>query len=325
MNTFRIFYDCPLSDSALGLLRDGVAPHELILSGAPASSVLAKSSPDPALARADIAFGQPDVAGVLGAPGLRWLHISSAGYTRYDTAEFHAAARSRGLLVSNSSSVYSGPCAEHALAFMLAQSRTLPGALASHSANGSAGWNALRHGCRSLRNQELLLLGFGAIARQLVRLLEPFEMRVSALRRAPDGTERVPVVMLERLPEALARADHVVSLLPESAGTRRFLSRERIAQMKPGAIFYNIGRGATVDQEALADALRSGHLAAAWLDVTDPEPLPAAHPLRGAPNCYITPHIAGGHRNETETLVRHFLDNFQRFLKGAALRDQILK
>ena len=72
-------------------------------------------------------------------------------------------------------------------------------------------------------------------------------------------------------------------------------------------VFYNIGRGTTVNQDALSDASRSGHLKAAWLDVTEPEPLPDNHPLRAQPNCFITPHIAGGHTGEAKTLVGHFL------------------
>jgi phosphoglycerate dehydrogenase-like enzyme len=94
--------------------------------------------------------------------------------------------------------------------------------------------------------------------------------------------------------------------------------------MKRGAILYNIGRGTTVDQEALLESLLCGHLGAAWLDVTDPEPLPDDHPLWTAPNCYITPHTAGGHQKESETLVRHFLQNFERFLGGFPLRDRIM-
>jgi phosphoglycerate dehydrogenase-like enzyme len=122
----------------------------------------------------------------------------------------------------------------------------------------------------------------------------------------------------------LAKADHVVDVLPASPSTERFMSAGRFAAMKRGAVFYNLGRGATVDQEALLAALSSGSLAAAWLDVTEPEPLPPGHPLLRAPNCFITPHIAGGHRKESETLVRHFLENFARFLNGGALRDRIM-
>ncbi|HZI31240.1 MAG TPA: NAD(P)-dependent oxidoreductase, partial [Candidatus Binatia bacterium] len=109
-----------------------------------------------------------------------------------------------------------------------------------------------------------------------------------------------------------------------NAETRHFLDQARLARMKPGAILYNIGRGTTVDQSALADALCSGHLAAAWLDVTDPEPLPPDHPLLGLANCHITPHIAGGHHNEFQSLVRHFLENFHRYLAGMPLKDRVL-
>jgi len=132
------------------------------------------------------------------------------------------------------------------------------------------------------------------------------------------------VLAREALPQALAEADQVVNLLPAGPGSFRFMSAPQFARMKPGSVFHNIGRGATVDQEALLAALRSGRLGAAWLDVTEPEPLPPGHPLLSAPNCFITPHVAGGHKNEFERLVRHFLDNFRRFLAGAPLLDRVM-
>ena len=318
------WHSCSLCNCLMQLLREGVAPHEIVLPRSTTVSVLVKSDPDPAFGTVDIAFGQPDVKGVLKSGRLRWVHITSAGYTRYDTAEFRAAAAARGLVVTNSSTVYAGPCADHALAFMLAQSRSLPTALRSRCANGTAEWNRLRDSCVSLRHQRVLLLGYGAIAIRLLELLRPFEMEIVALRRQPAGNENIPVITIERLPQALAAADHVMNLLPENAASARFVTAERLAHMKPGAVFYNIGRGATVDQEALLEALRSGRLGAAWLDVTDPEPLPPDHPLLSTPNCFITPHTAGGHLNESESLVRHFLDNFRRYLDGTPLCDRIM-
>jgi phosphoglycerate dehydrogenase-like enzyme len=94
--------------------------------------------------------------------------------------------------------------------------------------------------------------------------------------------------------------------------------------MKTGAVFYNIGRGTTVNQSSLDSALRSGRLAAAYLDVTDPEPLPPDHLLWAAPNCFITPHIGGGHGDESLTLVSHFLENLKRFEAGEAMLDRIV-
>jgi phosphoglycerate dehydrogenase-like enzyme len=149
-------------------------------------------------------------------------------------------------------------------------------------------------------------------------------MEVVAYRRRPRGSEPIPVITEHDLPRALAAADHVINILPESPETRRFFDRERFAAMKPGSTFYNIGRGATVDQEALCEALHSEHLRSAWLDVTDPEPLPDNHPLWAEPNCHITPHTAGGHANEAGSLVRHFLDNLDRFVGGQPLLDRVM-
>jgi phosphoglycerate dehydrogenase-like enzyme len=320
----KIFCDLAVDAETLLVLKRGVAPHEVVLPARPASSVLLKSEPDPALTEADIAFGQPDAAGVLRAGRLRWVQVSSAGYTRYDTAEFRRAAAERKLLVTNSSTVYAEPCAEHVLSFMLAQARKLPEGLRSRAAGDSDAWLQLREASTLLQGQTILILGFGSIARCLVELLRPFRMQILAFRRKPRGDEGVPTVPVEDLAQALAKADHVVNILPANAASTHFMSSLQFAAMKPGAVFYNIGRGATVDQDALLDALRSGHLAAAWLDVTEPEPLPNDHPLLEMPNCYITPHTAGGHRREAEMLVRHFLENFGRFLEGAPLRDRIM-
>lgn len=324
MQLHRIFSDSPLGGSAARRLLDGVAPHELIVPAKQAASILAKPEADPAFLLADIAFGQPDLESIARSEKLRWIHISTAGFTRYDTPEFRALVAEREIIVTNSSSVYAAACAEHVLSFMLAQSRRLPQALQSQAANGDAEWLRLRGESVSLHGQNLVILGFGGIATHLVKLLAPFEMNITAMRRSPRGDEGFPTVTAENLSAVLAVADHVINILPDNAASQNFMNAERFSQMKPGAVFHNIGRGTTVDQDALLDALRSGHLAAAWLDVTDPEPLPADHPLRHEPNCHITPHIAGGHADESGTLVRHFLANFQRYLAGSPLLDRIM-
>jgi phosphoglycerate dehydrogenase-like enzyme len=123
---------------------------------------------------------------------------------------------------------------------------------------------------------------------------------------------------------ALASADHVVNLLPDSPATKFFMNAARFAQMKPGARFYNVGRGTTVDQDALIAALKSGHLNAACLDVMEPEPLPSSHPLWSAPNCYITCHVGGGTGDQDTKLVQQFLENLRRFEKGEGLIDRII-
>ena len=324
MNPLKIYSDTPFGPAAMELLKTSVVPHELVFPAKLAESVLGQSEAGPEFAVADVAFGQPDVECLMRSEKLRWVHLSTAGYTRYDTPEFRRAMAARGIPVTNSSGVYAEACVEHVMAFMLAQSRLLVPGLASRCAAGSPEWFGLREGSVPLKGQRVVILGFGVIAARLVEVLAPFRMEIVAMRRRPRGDEGVPVFTSDELQVALSRADHVINILPDNAESARFISAERLAWMKPGAVFYNIGRGGTVDQEALADALTSGRLGAAWLDVTDPEPLPGDHPLRLAPNCHITPHTAGGHRAESETLVRYFLENLRRFQAGEELMDRIM-
>ncbi|HNW42718.1 MAG TPA: NAD(P)-dependent oxidoreductase, partial [Opitutaceae bacterium] len=110
----------------------------------------------------------------------------------------------------------------------------------------------------------------------------------------------------------------------DNEATRDFVNARRLACCKAGARFYNVGRGATVDARALAEALRSGKLGAAYLDVFEPEPLPPEHELWELPNCYITPHTAGGRVDQDAALVRLFIKNLAAFESGEAMEDRII-
>jgi phosphoglycerate dehydrogenase-like enzyme len=311
-----IFCNADLSARAREVLRQGTAAHRLVEGG----------GGDPGLAEAEVAFGQPEVEQVLASPGLRWVQLASAGYTSYDRPEVLGALRGRGTALTKSSLVYDEPCAEHLLALMLAQARQLPAAFAAQRGNQDWRQRELRGRSRLLRDQAVVIVGFGSIGRRLVELLAPLAMSVSAVRRAVTGDEPVPTFAAgdPRAAAALAGADHVVDVLPGNPGTERFFDAARFAGLKPGAIFYNVGRGTTVDQEALLAALGSGRLAAAYLDVASPEPLPPGHPLWTAPNCFLTPHSAGGHDTENDRQVAHFLDNLARLVDGRALRDRVV-
>ncbi len=318
--------DFELSDEAWDMLRAGTRGHTLLVPEQRAASVLAAGRSDPGLLEADVAFGQPDPAGVARATRLKWIQISTSGITRYDTPEFRELVRSRGIPVCNAAHVYAEACAVHAASFILAHTRNLPRSLGARDPSDSPAWIELRRAGTTLQGQTVLILGFGTIGRRLAEMLRPFGARVIAFRRVPRGDEGVPVVADNaELDRVLAHeVDHVVNILPDSPATRGFFSRERFGAMRPGVVFHNIGRGVTVDQAALADALRSGRVAAAWLDVTDPEPLPDGHALTTLPNCHITPHIAGGHRGEGLTLVRHFLDNLRRWTRGEPFVDRVM-
>lgn len=311
---------------ALALFEQGLraAGHRLVVSPTATAVVLAAGAADATLAEADVAYGQPDVGQVMASPRLKFVALSSAGYTRYDRDDFRAAMQARRVPVTNASQVFADPCAQHVLAQMLALERNLGAQLRNQ--DGSREWRYLgdRFTAGVLTHRRVVLLGYGAIGRRLAELLKPFGCHVTAYRRKPAGDEGVDVVTDAGLAAALAAADHVVNILPESPATRGWLDAARLAAFKPGARFYNIGRGTTVDQAALIAALESGHLGAAYLDVMDPEPLPPAHPLWSAKHCFITCHIGGGTREQDDNLARHFLANLAAFTAGGKLADRVI-
>jgi phosphoglycerate dehydrogenase-like enzyme len=320
----RIWCNGDFGPEGMELLAQGTLAHSLVLSGVMHSSVLTPGQRDPALAAADIAFGQPDPADCLANAGLRWIEVSTAGYTRYDNTAFRDAMRARGTVFTNASLVYADACAEHALAMMLAVGRQL---LPSYGTQlGDRGWPQpqRRADSRLLTRSTVVLLGFGSIGRRLADLLAPFGARIYAIRRRIHSEPGVHVVPEDQMTKVLAEADHVVNVLPENDETTNYVNARRIACFRPGARFYNVGRGATVDQDALLEGLKSGRVGAAYLDVTSPEPLPPSHPLWTAPNCFITPHTAGGRNDEGVGLVRHFLANLSVFGTGGQMTDRIL-
>jgi phosphoglycerate dehydrogenase-like enzyme len=207
---------------------------------------------------------------------------------------------------------------------ILALARQLPAALDAQRTTRDWAQEEIRKRSTLLGGQTALILGYGRIARRLSELLLPLRLELIGVRRQVRGDEPIRVVTEREVSAILPLADHIINILPASDGTRDFLDAERLGIAKPGAILYNIGRGTTVNQDALIGALQSGRLSAAYLDVTDPEPLPPDHPLWSAPNCYITPHTAGGHTVEFERLVRHFLNNLRRYAAGDALIDRII-
>jgi phosphoglycerate dehydrogenase-like enzyme len=288
-------------------------------------SNLVAAGRDPQLADCEIAYGQPHVDDVIESMSLRWVGLSSAGYTRFDRPDLRAIARSRGLRITSASGVYADPCAQHALAMMLAQARQLAEATRAHISDRSWNYLPLRQASRVLDASScVLLVGYGSIARRLAELLKSFGVQMLAFRRSVRGDENVRTLPIDQLDEHLARADHVVNILPASSETMRFFGASRFSHFRRDAVFYNIGRGDTVDQDALRTALEQDRLGAAWLDVTTPEPLPPDHPLWSTPRCHITPHTAGGFRGERRRQLDHFLANLARYLRQEPLEDLVI-
>ena len=322
--SLTIWCDTKFSDAVTKRLVDGAKPHRVIFSPNASASGLSGGARDSSLADADIAFGQPAVQDCVDYPRIRWIELSTAGYTRYDREDFKEILRKRGVPLTSVSQVYAESCAQHVLAMMLGLARQLPQAMRDQMTDHSWRWSEHRYNSRSLVGQTVLLLGFGAIGRRLVELLAPFRMTVLALRRQSRSESAVRIIPAENISSALAESDHVVNILPENDSTLGFVNARRLACCKPGARFYNVGRGTTVDQAALLESLRSRRLDAAYLDVTVPEPLPVEHPFWTTPNCFITPHAAGGRHDQDEALVDHFLANLAAFQAGTQLTDRVI-
>jgi phosphoglycerate dehydrogenase-like enzyme len=311
-----------LTPSAEELLVRSTVSHKLVLAQK-TEHVLDVGSSDPRFLHAEIAFGQPDPGPLIRSEKLRWLHLSSAGYARYDTPEIYSAFKERSAIMTNSSSVFDEPCAQHLMAWLLADARQLFPSYENQ--RESHGWpqNALRENARLLADETVFIVGYGAIGRRLAQLLAAYPVRVIGYRRTAVTDSDIFVVGPADLDRTLAEADHVINILPDSTKTRGFFDAGRFRQIKAGARYYSIGRGTTTDQDALAKNLTSGHLSAAYLDVTEPEPLPPENALWSTRNCYITPHTGGGHFNETDRIVNHFIQNLRRYEQGIELTNRV--
>lgn len=273
------------------------------------------------LAQVEIAYGGLGREQIAQATGLRWLQVGSAGVNGFLTPQMQAS----DFILTNASGVHAAPITEHMFGMLLMVTRRLAQAWdrqKTHqwSADGLGGHVGLLWG------KTLGILGVGAIGGHSAEVGKAFGMRVLGLRR---GGEAHPDVERMYAPaqrnEFLAECDVVMNTLPLTDATRGFLGRAEFAAMKPGAILVNTGRGGTVDTEALTDALRSGHLGAACLDVTDPEPLPEDHPLWTLDNVYLTPHYSGDRPDYGGRTDAIFLDNLRRYLAEEPLVNVVDK
>lgn len=283
--------------------------------------VFSKQPEGPIPEGVEVIFGHPDPENLIALDALKWVHLDSAGYTPYDTLVVREFLRVREIPLSNSSPVYADPCAQHLLALMLAGARQLPQAFGN--VGGWDQWN-LRAQSSTLTGQTVMLLGYGQIGQRLAELLAPFKAGVLAVRRqAVVPHQDVQVISPSEIREYLGEVDHLVNILPDNPSTRGFVEETLFRDLKEGATFYNIGRGTTVDQDSLAKGLSRGRPRAAFLDVTDPEPLPPDHALWQIPNCHITPHTGGGQSDEFPALVRHFAMNWRRFRQNLPLISRV--
>jgi phosphoglycerate dehydrogenase-like enzyme len=237
-----------------------------------------------------------------------------------------AAGFADTVAITSGRSLHDGPVAEHALALVLAAVRRLDVLLESQKA---ATWNQTYNAEQShpateqlytLDGAKVTIWGFGSIAGRLAPLLAALGATVTGVANSKGERYGFPVVSTDELPEVLGTTDVLISILPATPDTTDALNEEILRSLPARAVFVNVGRGATVDEDALLAALTEGSLRAAALDVTKVEPLPADSKLWAAPNLIITPHVAGNRPKGSSRLV---IENISALKEGKPLTNQV--
>jgi phosphoglycerate dehydrogenase-like enzyme len=249
---------------------------------------------------------------------LRWIHAGSAGVERVLFPELAAS----DVVLTNSRYIFDEALAEYTIGLMLTLSKDL---YTTFKYQTEHRW--VQRESETLSGKTVVMVGVGPIARRTAQLARAFGMSVRGIGRTartgdPDfGDIGAP----EELPALLAEADYVVMVLPGTPQTAGMVGAAELGVLKPAARLVNLGRGSTLDQDALCTMLRQGRLAGAALDVMSPEPLPADSPLWDVPNLVISPHMSGDHTGWQRDIADLFTRNLDRFQRGEPLLNVVDK
>ena len=258
------------------------------------------------------------------ATRLRFIQSIGSGTDQFDKAELAA----RGVRLASAAGVNARAVAEHAMSLILALARRLPEARDNQARRV---WRRMI-GDLTQREDEMtgktvLIIGLGRIGGRLAQLAKAFDMTVIGFRRDPAAGAGAAdsVHGLAELPAFLPRADFVVLTCPLVPETRGVIDAKALALLRPSAFVVNAARGGCVVESALIEALRTGRIAGAALDVTDPEPAEELSPLWAMPNVFITPHTGGETRKYEANVNEILVENLERLWRGeTALRNQVV-
>jgi len=256
------------------------------------------------------------------SPHLAWVHVHSAGADRPIFAEL----RQRGIKVSTSSGANAQPVAHTALGAVLALGRRFPDLWAAQQAQR---WEPLVRNpdVHDLNGQTAMVVGMGRIGAEIARMLQAIGMQVVGVTRSELSGRSAPspeVCTYADIAVHLHRVHYLILACPLSPLTHQLVNAQVLRGLPHGACVVNVARGEVVDQTALIQALQSGHLGGAFLDVFETEPLDAACPLWRLPNVIISPHTAGHFAEHADRVQRLFLDNLGRFLSDTPLQNEYL-
>ena len=254
---------------------------------------------------------------------LQWIHSTAAGVSQLMYPEL----KNSGVVVTNTSGISSVPIAEHTMGLILAMARNFPDSLRYQSQakwSQQELWDKPQHICE-INGSVLLIVGYGSIGRELARRARVFDMRVWGVTRSGKGdtSHAEKILPVSQLNEALPCADYVVIAAPETPETKHFIGAEQFARMKRGARLINVARGSLLDETALVNALQSGALGGAALDVTAEEPLPVESLLWHAPNLFITPHTSAISERLWQRETDLFMKLLDQWFSGKELSNRV--
>lgn len=275
---------------------------------------------------AEALYGVPGQSGeelrraVRSNPRLRWVHTTPAGGGSQVKAARLIHEELQRVTFTTSGGVHAEPLAEFAVFGVLAGAQGLPQLLKDQ--RGQV-WGA-RRPVPLVSNQRVAVVGLGGIGRAVARKLSALGADVVGVHRREVHAEGVSRILPpDRLGALLRDVDAVVLCLPSTESTRHMLSRELFEQVKEGITVVNVGRGSTVDEEAMIDALTDGRVGFAALDVFEQEPLPTDSPLWNLPNVVVSPHNAGTYEEEERKIAELFAENARRLLDGEPLLNVV--
>ncbi|MFT3964519.1 MAG: NAD(P)-dependent oxidoreductase [Sphingobium sp.] len=245
-------------------------------------------------------------------PGrIRYVYSGSAGVDPYPRWLLDAP------LVSCGRGVASDEIADYVIAAIYAQAKNLDGV----RARSLADWKQTSLG--RVSGSTVGIIGLGAIGAAVARQALALGAKVTAVRRRQLPSPVAGVALLDNVEDVVASADHLVLALPATDVTRKLVGKDLLAHAKPTAHLINIARGSVLDQDALIAALDAGRLGFATLDVTDPEPLPAGHPLWSHDLVRLTPHVSSNYRQVRHILFDKVVANLDRFSRGELPTDLV--
>lgn len=268
---------------------------------------------------ANIIIGSPSISMIKGSKNLEWLQLQSAGVGAY--AEENALPK--GVMLTNASGAYGLAISEYMVGVLLELYKKLH----LYRDDQLEGNWSYQGQVKSIYNSTALIVGLGDIGGEFAKRVKALGAYTIGIRRKDANKPEYldELYFMDKLEELLPRVDIVALSLPGTKLTNKIINEKTLKLMKPDAVLINVGRGSTIDTEALCDALESGHLLGAALDVTDPEPLPKDHRLWKIKNAVITPHVSGGYSlQEThDRIIRISANNLEAFLNNKSLQNMV--